>query len=62
MKRLKQTNNALWDMIHCMSLLRAKHPECFEVLNINKRIEEATIIARQNNVEEAQNNENNLSD
>lgn len=47
---IASTNNALWDMLHCMSLLRAKHPEAFETLNINKRIEEASEIARNNNL------------
>ena len=46
---IASTNDALWDMLHCMSLLRAKHPEAFEVLNLNKRIEEASEIARNNN-------------
>ena len=44
------TNDALWDMLHCISLLRAKHPETFEALNLNKRIEEASEIARNNNL------------
>lgn len=47
---IASTNDALWDMLHCMSLLRAKHPEAFETLNINKRIEEASEIARNNNL------------
>lgn len=47
---ISSTNDALWDMLHCMSLLRAKHPETFETLNINKRIEEASGIARNNNI------------
>ena len=46
---IASTNDALWDMLHCMSLLRAKHPEAFETLNLNKRIEEASEIARNNN-------------
>lgn len=46
---IASTNDALWDMLHCISLLRAKHPETFETLNLNKRIEEASEIARNNN-------------
>lgn len=47
---IASTNDALWDMLHCISLLRAKYPRAFETLNLNKRIEEASEIARNNNL------------